>query len=83
MIVKFMNFLHDHWPGVVLTMTLILFLSALAGYWIQGITEHKWDMTAMWAGVTAIAAAAAAGYGKFWADSKYNSLTGQPPGEQK
>lgn len=74
-----MNFLRDHWSGVVLTMTLILFLSALFGYWYQGVTKNVWDMTAMWAGVTAIGAAAATGYGKLWADSKYNSLLGEMP----
>ncbi|MEN6566788.1 MAG: hypothetical protein ABFC57_10845 [Veillonellales bacterium] len=79
MIVRFMNFLHDHWPGVILLMTFALVLSALCGFWIQGITEHKWDMAVLWTGIIALATAAATGYGKFWADSKYNSPPGDKP----
>ena len=77
--IRLFDFLHDYWVGVILTMTLIQFISAICGFWIQGLTKGVWDLNAMWVGVGAIASAAATGYSKWWVDSKYNSTKEQMP----
>ena len=89
MLVKWFNYLEKHWTGIILTQSFALVLSALAGYWIQGIKEGHWDITSMWTGVGAVATAAAAAYGKWFVIGKYNKPIGQPghmineEGEQK
>lgn len=72
------NFLEEHWTGIIFTQTCALVASALAGFWIQGVEQGKWDLAAMWTGVGAIATAAAAAWGKWFVISKYNTEGGQP-----
>lgn len=74
-------FLHNNWVGVILTMTLVLFFVYLYAFFRNGEYGAHYDLTSCWAGVGAIASATAAGYGKWWADSKYNSVDGQKPNQ--
>ena len=76
------RFLHNSWMGVILTMTLALFFVYLFAFFRNGHWGEHYDLASCWAGVGAIASAAAAGYGKWWADSKYNSGDGQMPPDQ-
>lgn len=79
MMKRWFAFLHDNWVGVILTMTLFLFAIFVFAFFRNGEYGAHYDLGACWAGVSAIAVAAATGYGKWWADSKYNSTEGQKP----
>jgi hypothetical protein len=79
-IVRFIGFLQDECVGIVLLMSLILFVSVIAGFWIQGLTENIWDLNAMWGGIAASATAAATKFCKCWVDVQTILLT-RIPGE--
>jgi ascorbate-specific PTS system EIIC-type component UlaA len=76
---RWFSFLHDNWVGVILTMTLLLFAIFIFAFFRNGEYGAHYDLAACWSGVSAIAVAAATGYGKWWADSKYNTEQGKPP----
>ena len=78
MIQRWFHFLEENWTGIIFTQSFFLVLSALAGYWMQGINDGKWDIAAMWTGIGAIATAAAAAYGKWFVIGKYNTAPGEP-----
>lgn len=65
-----MKFLEDDSVCVILVMAIVLFLSAIAGFWIQGLTKNIWDLNAMWSGIGAIFSAAATKFGKCWLTGK-------------
>ena len=77
--IKFFNILHDYWVGVILTMTLILFAAWLFAFFRNGKCGAHYELASCWAGVGAIATAAATGWGKWIQDSKYNSKPGEMP----
>ncbi|CUH97152.1 putative membrane protein [Propionispora sp. 2/2-37] len=79
MMKRWFSFLHDNWVGVILTMTLILFFVYLYAFFRNGEGGAHFDLVSCWTGVGAIATAAAAGWGKWVVDSKYNSVGGQKP----
>ena len=79
MIRRWFHFLHDNWVGVILTMTLILFFVYLYAFFRNGHYGEHYDLSSCWAGVGAIATAAAAGWGKWVVDSTLNSIDGQMP----
>lgn len=82
MVKRWFSFLHDNWVGVILTMTLILFFVYLYAFFRNGHYGERYDLASCWAGVGAIAAAAATGWGKWIVDSKLNSVDGQMPAKQ-
>lgn len=79
MIVKVMKFLHDNWVGVIFMMMLILFSVWLFAFFANGLLGCHFELASCWAGVGAIATAAAAGWGKWVVDSRNNSLPGEMP----
>jgi len=72
MISKFLAYLELNWAGLVLVQMLMIFVSAMYGFWSQGLHKGVWDLMALWAGTSAIATAAIGLYGKFYVQSKYN-----------
>lgn len=78
---KILCILHDYWVGVIFAMTLILFSVWIIGFFGNGLYGSHFDLASCWAGVGAIAAAAATGWGKWVIDSTKNSEPGQMPGE--
>lgn len=79
MIERLFQLLHDNWIGVILMMTLTLFVIYLVAFFANGLFSTKFDLTSCWTGVGAIATAAATGYSKWWTDSKYNSSLEKMP----
>ena len=79
MIIKIMNFLHDNWVGIVFMMMLTLFFVWLFAFFANGLYGYKFDLSSCWAGIGAIATAAATGWGKWIIDSKYNTNQGEKP----
>lgn len=77
--IRLLVFLHDNWVGVILLMTLLVFLAWLMGYLLNGFYGYKFDLQSCWAGFGAIATAAGAGWGKWFVDSKLNSIAGEMP----
>ncbi|MDR3564430.1 MAG: hypothetical protein P4N41_25745 [Negativicutes bacterium] len=75
---KWFCYLEKHWVGITFTWSFVFAGSALYGYWSEGLITGKWDIMAMWAGITALFTAASAAYGKWWTISKYNTPPGQP-----
>ena len=74
---KWFHFLEENWTGVILTQSFFLVLSALYGYWSQGLHDGKWDINTMWTGIGAIATAAGAAWGKWFVIGKYNTEQGK------
>ncbi len=79
MILKCTTFLHDNWLGVILVMTITTFIFWAIGYFANGLFGMHFDLASCWAGMGAIATAAAAGCGKWWVDSTKNSDPGKIP----
>lgn len=76
-----MNWLHNNWLGIVLVMTITTFLFWAVGYFANGLYNRHFDLASCWAGMGAIATAAAAGFGKWWVDGKFNSIEGTMPNQ--
>ena len=74
-----LTFLLDNWCGLILLMTLILFLVFLVGFFRNGEFNTNYNLEVVWTGVGATATAATAGIGKWFIDSRFNSKEGSMP----
>lgn len=83
MIKEWFCFLYSNWVGVILTMTLILFFVYLYAFFRNGEGGAHYDLASCWAGVGAIATAAAVGWGKWVVDSKWNTRPGVMPDQEE
>jgi hypothetical protein len=79
MVKRWFCFLYNNWVGVILTMTLFLFAIFVFAFFRNGEFGARYDLGACWAGVSAIAVAAATGWGKWVVDSKWNTEHGVMP----
>ena len=80
-ITKLMVWLENHWKGVVLMMTLLVFLSWLAGYWLNGLIGTRFQIESAWAGLAAIAVSAGTGIATFLGNSIWNTPKGEGKGD--
>jgi hypothetical protein len=60
-------------------MVITLFIFWSIGFFCNGLLGTHFELSSVWAGVTAISAAGVVGLGKYWTDSKHNSESGQKP----
>ena len=74
-----MLWLYQHFVGIIILQSVIVFLSWLGGYWIMGLATGKYDLSSCGTAMGSIAAAAATGWGKWVVDSWKNSKQGEMP----
>lgn len=80
-ITSLMVWLENRWKGVVLCMTLLVFMSWLAGYWLNGLYGMKFPIESAWTGLAAIAVSAGTGIAKFLGDSIWNTPKNEGKGD--
>jgi hypothetical protein len=63
---KWFEYLEKNWVGITLTQSFVLTLSALFGFWDQGLATHNWQIYTLWPGVTAVMGAGTMAYASFF-----------------
>lgn len=76
---KITTFIGEHWIGIIVIMTVILFICWIIGYFCNGFIGTKFELNSVWTGIAAISATGVLGLGKYYTDSKHNSLNGEKP----
>lgn len=74
------------WVKILMSMITFLYLLYILGYLLNGFCHYNFDLSSIWAGITAIGAGGFFQLGNYAIDSLYNSPAGKPPkegGEEK
>lgn len=79
---RLLTFLSENWPGIVLLMVVLLFACFLIGYFGNALFGYKFELSAIWSGVAALASGSLALAAKYYTASKFNSFQGQEPYKQ-
>lgn len=96
-LIRFSRWAQKNWLALVIFLLFVMMsflctvmFSWLYGFWSNALCGTKFELSSCWQGITVVvtglggvAALARAAWSKYATDSKYNSLAGQKPYDEK